>query len=170
MHSEDEILFPEESLSRNQKGKKRTPKSHNSKEGLDLNNDFDEFEESVRQRVMIIEGDSYVLRRLRSTLKDLFQVQTESAIENALEELEKTHFDLVITSLDWPIFQDESDILQAIKELFGYWDVPIVAIGYEPDSKTRSEYMDMGFEEYFTRPLDPWLIRQSIIEILHIDN
>ena len=76
-------------------------------------------------------------------------------MENALELLENDSYDLVITSLDWPVFHDERAILESIKSLAGYEEVPVIAIGSENDSKTAGEYILLGYDAYFVLPFDP---------------
>ena len=112
--------------------------------------------------VLVIEGDSFVQRKLRNALKDMCEITSVFTMEDALNMLEEDSYDLVITSLDWLVYHDEKAILESIQGLDGYADVPVIGIGYEEDPHLADQCRAAGFEAYFALPLDPWLIRRAI--------
>ena len=125
--------------------------------------------EDEKPNIMIIEADSFIQRRLRAILKDLCAVSYEFSIENALELLEDDNYALVITSLDWPDYHNEKAILEAIRGLTGYEEVPVIAIGSENDPDSASDYLMLGYDAYFALPFDPWLVRKAVGNILDLE-
>ena len=116
--------------------------------------------ESTHNVVLIVEDDAISLKNLRHILsKEGYKVYTASNGENALHQMEKIHFDLVLTDLVMDAV-DGLQVLARAKEQDPETQV-IVMTGYASVS-TAIEAMKQKAFHYLQKPFNPDEVRHIV--------
>ncbi len=83
-----------------------------------------------------------------------YEVSTASSAQEAIALAKENQFDIIISDIGMPEMNGY-ELAEALRELPGYSEVPMVAVtGYSMfDDRTRS--LTAGFNEHVTKPIDP---------------
>jgi len=100
--------------------------------------------------ILIVDDEPPIRRLLRTSLASQgFQVTEAANGRSALVEIEHSHPDLVILDLGLP----DMDGLEVIRALRGGGDaVPILVLSSRADEKGKVEALDLGADDYVTKP------------------
>ncbi len=100
--------------------------------------------------ILIVDDEPPILRLLRTSLASQgFQVVEAANGETALAEAERSSPDLVILDLGLP----DMDGLDVIRTLRGAGNaVPILVLSSRSDEKGKVEALDLGADDYVTKP------------------
>ena len=107
----------------------------------------------VRPRVLLADDDA-ALRHLFSRIlrdADLHVVEVESGGQ-ALAELEKTAFDVVLSDVHMP-GGGGLDLIREVRRID--LDVPVILITGMPDVESAAQAVEYGAFRYLTKPIDP---------------
>lgn len=105
------------------------------------------------KHILLIDDDAFFIKTLSNYLKRFdYQVSTESNAESALEVIEKTTFDLVITDYKLP----NSDGLSLIENLKkNHPEIPVILITNYSDIRTAVRSIKLGAFEFISKPIIP---------------
>ena len=108
--------------------------------------------EDKKVRILVVD-DSKECREIcqRVLQKEGYGVQSVDSAKKALDELETTRFDLVITDLKMPEM-DGLSLLKKVKEIDPKIFV-IVMTGY-PREESKTQAIELGASGYLAKPLD----------------
>ena len=83
-----------------------------------------------------------------------YEVTTASSAQEALSLAKENRFDIIISDIGMPEMNGYQ-LAEALRDLPGYADIPMVAVtGYSMfDDRNRS--LTAGFNEHVTKPIDP---------------
>ena len=62
--------------------------------------------------------------------------------------------------------QDGVETLKIIKDGHYCDDTPVIALTANADVSARERYLEMGFTDYLSKPIDPMLLEKVILEHL----
>jgi len=127
-------------------------------------------------RVLVAEDDwvnqEVSLELLRETLGLTVDIAPDGAA--ALEMTLQHHYDLILMDMQMPVL-DGIGATQAIRELDGYAEVPIIAMTANAFADDRVQCLDAGMNDFIAKPVDPdrlfvvmldWLRQRSQLEQL----
>jgi two-component system alkaline phosphatase synthesis response regulator PhoP len=106
----------------------------------------------MKKSILIIDDESSV-----STLLDIsitrhgFQAETALSGSEGIRKARQQRFDLIILDVALP-GMDGIEICQALRELEGYAETPIIMISSRADSVTRQKARQAGASEYLVKP------------------
>ncbi len=107
-------------------------------------------------RVLVAEDDwvnqEVSLELLRETLGLAVDVAPDGA--EALELALKRRYDLILMDMQMPVL-DGIGATQAIRELDGYAEVPIIAMTANAFAEDRTLCLDAGMNDFVAKPVDP---------------
>jgi signal transduction histidine kinase/ActR/RegA family two-component response regulator len=107
-------------------------------------------------RVLVAEDDwvnqEVSLELLRETLGLAVDVAPDGA--EALEMALRHRYDLILMDMQMPVL-DGIGATQAIRELDGYADVPIIAMTANAFAEDRALCLDAGMNDFIAKPVDP---------------
>jgi len=108
--------------------------------------------EDKKVRILVVD-DSQESREIcqRVLQKEGYGVQSVDSAKKALDELETTRFDLVITDLKMPEM-DGLSLLKKVKEIDPKIFV-IVMTGY-PSEESKTQAIELGASGYLAKPID----------------
>ncbi len=107
-------------------------------------------------RILVAEDDwvnqEVALELLRETLGFAVDVAPDGA--EALEMALQHRYDLILMDMQMPEL-DGLGATQAIREIDGYSDVPIIAMTANAFAEDRTRCMDAGMNDFIAKPVDP---------------
>ncbi len=110
------------------------------------------FNKSYKANILVAE-DNELNSEFISELLNLYKIQNH-IVDNgkrAVEELHKKKYDLILMDINMPIMGG-IDALKAIREL-GY-TTPVIALTASSMHGDREKYLQEGFDEYISKPID----------------
>ncbi len=108
--------------------------------------------DSDKTQIMIVDDDENILNFMKNALLDEgHKVTVCSDAENAIEEMKKEAYDLIITDLKMPNLSGIEFVIKA-KKISLKTDL-VVMTGY-PSVETAVECMKLGASDYIVKPLD----------------
>ena len=119
---------------------------------------------SPRRRILIVDDDAVIRTLLVDVLTHPgYQLDTANNGADAIEKLEREHFDLVVTDMVMPK-ANGLDVLLASKRLEP--DRPVVIITGFPSVATAVKLASLGAADYVTKPFNVDLIRITMAKVL----
>ncbi len=122
--------------------------------------------EQRRGRLLIVDDDEMnrdVLRR--RVERDFYEVVTTDNGREALRLIGESKFDLVLLDIVMPEF-DGFQVLAAIKGDARLRDTPVIVISALDDMAGVIRSIEMGAEDYLSRPIDPVLLQARIRAVI----
>jgi signal transduction histidine kinase/DNA-binding response OmpR family regulator/HPt (histidine-containing phosphotransfer) domain-containing protein len=114
---------------------------------------------------ILLAEDNEVNQFLFQEVLTQYGIQTEIATdgEEALEKMAKTSYDLILMDINMP----NLDGVKALK-IARYQDIhtPIVALTANAMEGDRENYLELGFDEYLTKPLDFKEVERVLVHFL----
>ncbi len=108
--------------------------------------------DSEKTQIMIVDDEENILNFMKHALLDMgYKVTVYSNAENAIEEIKKEAYDLVITDLMMPNLSGIEFVKKA-KKISPNTDL-VVMTGY-PSVETAVKCMKLGATDYIVKPLD----------------
>lgn len=100
--------------------------------------------------ILIVDDEPPIRRLLRTSLASQgFQVSEAADGRSALGEIERSHPDLVILDLGLPDM-DGAEVIRTLRD--GGNAVPILVLSSRADEKGKVEALDLGADDYVTKP------------------
>lgn len=121
--------------------------------GLGVVDNIDVSAEADEARVFIIDDNEEQTERLRQALGDEFAVSSERDPEVALSRARGGDFDLIIVNLSLEAM-DPLRLCSSIKSFEETRLTPILAVVRQGDTRKLVRALDLGVNDYLTRPVD----------------
>ncbi|GAA4416192.1 response regulator [Nibrella viscosa] len=119
-----------------------------------------------RYKILIAEDDPFIRKVLRYTLQDDFEVSTHINGLEAMLWLEQGQpVDLILTDLQMP-YVGGQELIQNIRAGSLFRHLPIIIISAMDDSNTRIKCLELGADDYVTKPFNPMEIKAKIMAVL----
>ncbi len=118
-----------------------------------------------RLNVLVVEDNSDMRSFIRSILSDTYDVTEAADGEKALEILNSTHIDLIISDLMMP-GMDGVKLSQMVKENFSISHIPFIMLTAKTAREARLDSYRSGVDEYILKPFDEEMLLARIRNIL----
>jgi CheY-like chemotaxis protein len=115
-------------------------------------------------RILIVDDDELLLHSLEDLLNDCdYQVVTSPDIESALEKLNNTSFDLILSDIKFGVSDlDGFKFFKAVQEKPHLRSIPFVFMSALIDGVIIRSGIQLGVDDYITKPMDPDLLIATI--------
>jgi two-component system KDP operon response regulator KdpE len=105
---------------------------------------------SAPSRVLVVDDEPAIRRFLRTSLSAQgFQIEEAAGGEAALELLRKTPIDVLVLDLGMPDI-DGFEVIRRLRS--GSSAIPIIVLSSRADEKGKVEALDLGADDYVTKP------------------
>lgn len=118
------------------------------------------------QKILLLD-DEIDFTELTGTLLEFhdFQVRTYNDPELMLNELEKEHYDLIVTDLMMPNI-DGFEVIKQIKEKEGYKSTPIIVLSAKPLTDEERKFLFKNKVLFLMKPFEPLGLVEEIKQLL----
>lgn len=118
------------------------------------------------KRVLVVDDDEYQIKLLKYKLvKDGYIVNGAGNGLEALEEMKKEHFDLIVCDLMMP-GMDGFLFLQNIKQNPATCKVPLIFLTSVNDEQSIVKGLELGADDYMTKPYSPTELNMRIKKLI----
>lgn len=107
---------------------------------------------STTPRILAVEDNSETQLLLKHLLKGSYEVEVVSGVEEALEAVEETVFDVLLLDINLSEEKTGTELLHLIREQEKMADVSAVALTAYAMPGDREDFLQKGFDEYVSKP------------------
>ena len=114
-------------------------------------------------RILIVEDSPTMRSLLSSSLEELegaVKITEAASGFEALRELPRGRFDLVVTDINMPDING-LELVSFVKSNDAYRDIPLIIVSTEGSERDRAKGMDLGADAYLTKPFEPEDLRET---------
>lgn len=116
------------------------------------------------KRVLIVDDNDLNRKLFENLLGQIYQIDTANNGLQALEKIEKHPFDLVLMDIQMPTLDGISTMKRIRRGQQS--DTLIVAITAFADESDRDSFIEMGFDDFLTKPIRPREFLDAIKQII----
>ena len=106
-----------------------------------------------------------MLNFIRESLKKDYKVDTAENAETALERMNSTPYDLIITDIMMP-GTDGLELTRRIRADVNHSHIPIILLSAKTDNSTQIEGLNAGADVFMEKPFSPSLLKAQITSLL----
>lgn len=116
--------------------------------------------------LLIVDDNAVLLKLLSHTLGEEYQITIFSGGLEAIDWLKQGNkTDLIITDLSMPLF-DGFKLIEEVRANKFYNHIPIIVLSATEESQTRIHCLEIGADDYITKPFNPIEVKVKVGTIL----
>jgi CheY-like chemotaxis protein len=124
---------------------------------------FDSTSAKDRKRVLIVEDNTETQLILKIYLRDYYDVDIVQNAEEALKNIRKYTYHLLILDINLPGDMDGNDVIVRVKSDPGLQTLPILVVTAYALKGDREKFLGMGADGYLSKPVD----KKEILSTAH---
>ena len=117
------------------------------------------------RHILVVEDNLDMLSFIRESLKKDYKVDTAENAETALERMNSTPYDLIITDIMMP-GTDGLELTRRIRADVNHSHIPIILLSAKTDNSTQIEGLNAGADVFMEKPFSPSLLKAQITSLL----
>jgi len=121
----------------------------------------------MSKKVLVIDDSSTIRSLITHSLEELNDyemVEAKNGFE-ALKELPRMHFDLIITDINMPEING-LEIVNFVRNHPEYQTIPLIIISTENGDEDRRKGILLGANEYITKPFESEQIKEVVSRVM----
>jgi CheY-like chemotaxis protein len=103
-------------------------------------------------RVLAVEDNSETQLLLEHLLKKSFEVTVVAGVDEALDAVDDTRFDILLLDINLSEERTGTDLLHLLRERKDLDGVPAIALTAYAMPGDREDFLDAGFDQYVSKP------------------
>jgi len=103
-------------------------------------------------RVLAVEDNSETQLLLEHLLKKSFEVTVVAGVDEALEAVENTRFDILLLDINLSEERTGTDLLHMLRERKDLNGIPAIALTAYAMPGDREDFLEAGFDQYVSKP------------------
>ena len=116
-------------------------------------------------RMLVVEDNADTRRLLKFLLRN-YEVAMATSSQEALDELSRGAFDVVLMDINLGEELNGEDILRRLREAPRGSDVPVVAVTAYAMHGDREHFLKAGFNSYLAKPFTKQQLMEALQEVL----
>lgn len=113
----------------------------------------DNFEESMKKCVLVVDDDVTYIQMIREWLKDSYKVGMANSGVQAVAWLSANHADLILLDYDMPVL-DGAKVLEMLRSENFSKNIPVMFLTGKNDKKTVTDVLNLKPEDYLLKSID----------------
>ena len=101
--------------------------------------------------ILVVEDNLELLMLMKQLLSRKYKVETARHGREAVEVIEKTELDLIISDVMMPVM-DGYELVKYVKNSVGYRHLPIIMLTAKTQDTDKMDALTVGADEYMTKP------------------
>ena len=122
-------------------------------------------------QILIAEDSAITRAFLVSTLEEISDhlniIEVASGFE-ALKQLPRNKFDLIITDINMPDING-LELINFVKGNPEYAQIPLIVVTTEGSTKDKEKGLALGANEYLVKPIDPIMLQEMVKKYLGLN-
>ena len=120
--------------------------------------------DSMQRRILVVDDEAISIKLLEGILRDepMYQIVSAEGGETALEILKTQSFDLILLDVNMPGMSG----LETLKKIRETYQTPVALMTGDRDMETFSQFIELGCDDYITKPFMPLLLKESLHNML----
>lgn len=115
------------------------------------------------KKILYVEDDSASLTLMEHLLRRNYDIETTSRAPKALELVQSKQYDLILMDIKLgPIGMTGLDLVEKIREIPVYQNVPIIAVTAYAMAGDRDYLIRRGCDDYVSKPIDFKMLHDAI--------
>ena len=117
----------------------------------------------MRYKVLVVEDSAAMRSFIASTIEEIEGVgvtEADSGFE-ALKELPRLQFDLIITDINMPDING-LELIRFIRENDRYRETPLIIVSTESSQRDRERGLALGANSYLVKPFSPEDLKECV--------
>ena len=122
-------------------------------------------------RILIVEDSPTMRSLLTSSLEELegaVKITEAGSGFEALRELPRTTYDLVVTDINMPDING-LELVSFVKNNDAYRDIPLIIVSTEGSDRDREKGLELGADAYLVKPFEPSVLLDTARDLLQQD-
>ncbi len=123
-------------------------------------------------RVLVAEDSAVTRAFLVNTLEELSDridiIEASSGFE-ALKQLPRERFDLIITDINMPDING-LELISFVRNNPEYAHIPLIVVTTERGERDREKGLALGADEYLVKPINPEELQELVRKYLRLNN
>ena len=120
-------------------------------------------------KILAVDDVKMNLTVIKLLLKETkMQITCCSSGQECIEAVQKEHYDLILLDHMMPDM-DGIETLKRIREAHYCDDTPVIALTANADVRAKETYLECGFADYMSKPIEPMVLERMIAEYLPVD-
>ena len=115
-----------------------------------------------KYKILIVEDDSISQDVINLFLKNLYSLSFAENGEQALEQVNKTQFDLILMDINLGAGITGIEVKEKIRAIKGYENTPIIAATAFAMMGDREKFLASGFDHYISKPY----LKQQLLKLI----
>jgi len=103
-------------------------------------------------RVLAVEDNSETQLLLEHLLKKSFEVTVVAGVDEALEAVDDSYFDIFLLDINLSEERTGTDLLHMLRERNDLGGVPAIALTAYAMPGDREDFLEAGFDQYVSKP------------------
>lgn len=105
-----------------------------------------------KAKILYVEDNTDTQELVKIFLRDIAELDCFTHAENILQILSETEYDLILMDINLPGKVDGTDAIRLIRRDERFKSIPIIAITAFAMVGDREKFLNMGCEEYISKP------------------
>ena len=124
----------------------------------------------ITDNILVVEDNPDTQILLRYLLRTRFAIDTVARVEDALVQIEKKDYLLLLVDINLGEERTGVDLLQILRKNDLYADVPLIAITAYAMPGDYDKFISMGFDGYVSKPFSRTELYAAIDSVLDHEN
>ncbi|MHB1688644.1 MAG: response regulator [Ignavibacteriaceae bacterium] len=124
---------------------------------------------SIKKKILVIEDNIESQLIFKIYLRDLYDVEITGNAEKGFDLLEKNNYDLLVLDINLPGKFNGEDIIKNLKAK-GIIKAPIIVITAYGLKGDKEKYIEMGANDFLTKPVEKTTLLEKVNKILNSKN
>lgn len=115
------------------------------------------------KKILYVEDDSASLTLMQHLLRRSYDIETTNSAQEALKLVHSKQYDLILMDIKLgPIGMTGLDLVEKIREIPVYQNVPIIAVTAYAMAGDRDYLIRRGCDDYVSKPIDFKMLNDAI--------
>ena len=118
-------------------------------------------DEAKQETLLLVEDNVEITNYLFETFRHQFHIVTATNGQEALEQIKKSHPDIIITDLMMPVM-DGLKLVQSVKQNIQTSHIPIIVLTAKDSQDDQIRGLETGADDYLTKPFSTSVLQAKI--------
>ena len=119
--------------------------------------------DSLLRKILVVDDEPICTKIIKKIMSDepMYKIDSVDSGKEALEILEKEHYDLILLDVRMP----DMDGIETLRQIRDKYDIPVAFMTSDRNDEALIQFSQYGCDEYITKPFQPLLLKEIVHNI-----